>query len=134
MALQRPSFTTSRFVETYDMGEVDDAIDRIFDALAQPAPALAPADVQALRFTPTRLREGYTMDEVDNWLDEAAAALAQRDGSASAAAVARQPPTPAAYAPTRSEAIVEVADGPRRWPLVLVVLVVLAVLAYVALA
>lgn len=127
MALQRPSFTTSRFVETYDMAEVDDAVDRIFAALAEPVRALSAGDVQAMRFTPTRLREGYAMDEVDTWLDEAVAELDRRGGGSVEAA-----PAATAYAPARSEAVVEVPGPPRRWPLFLPAALVVAFVVYYA--
>jgi DivIVA domain-containing protein len=131
MALQRPSFTTSRFLETYDMAEVDDAVDRIFAALAGTAPTLGAPEVQAMRFTPVRLREGYTMDEVDTWLDEAVTELTRR-GAVPTEPVAGSVP---AYAPTRSDAIVEVAGPSTRWPLALLaVIVVMAVLVYVSFA
>lgn len=147
MTLQRPRFTTTMWIEGYDMAEVDSAIDRILAALADPVPQVAAADVSNLRFTPVRLRKSYTVGEVDQWLDEAAAELAQRaDGAApaSASATASAPaPAPAsesttasplsAYAPTVSDAIVEV-DGRRSGAglmLVLVVLVALIVAAYV---
>jgi DivIVA domain-containing protein len=135
MSLDRPSFTTSRFVETYDMAEVDDAVDRIFAALAVPEPTLGTADVQAMRFTPVRLREGYTMDEVDDWLDQVVAELTARHGAVPAEPVADSAPTRAAYAPTRSDAIVEMSGPSMRGPLILLaVLVVVAVLVYVSLA
>lgn len=129
MALQRPSFTTTKLREGYDMGEVDDAVDRVFSALAEPVPTMSAEDVTTLRFTPVRLREGYDMDKVDGWLDQAAAELDRAAGGAA-------PGTPAPTAhqttgTTSSEAITEVRSGPSRVLAVLTLVVLAAVLAYV---
>lgn len=135
MTLERPRFTTTKLTEGYDMGEVDDAIDRIFAALDGSAPALTPADVQTLRFTPVRLRQGYTIGEVDDWLDLAAAELAApRAGTSEPGATGTPDPTQPAYAPTTSAAITEVGAGSSRVLVGIVVLVVLVVLAYAFLA
>ena len=92
MALERPHFSTTKLREGYDMEEVDDAVDRVFGALAEPVPTMSAKDVTTLRFSPVRLREGYDMGQVDEWLDQAAAEL---DRSAGAAAPATPAPTDA---------------------------------------
>ena len=132
MTLERPRFTTTKLTEGYDMAAVDDAIDRVFAALAEPTPSMTRADVVNLRFTPTRLRQGYNMDEVDTWLDKAVAALDQHAGG-SATPVADEPATVPTASSTRSDAIVEVSGGPSRVLLVMAALVVLAVAAYAVL-
>lgn len=125
MTLRRPTFSARRLSEAYDMGEVDDAIDRIFAALTGDPPTMSPEQVSQLRFTPTRLRDGYDMDQVDQWLDEAAAELAARGGRPGPAVAAPAPLHPSAGAPTRSDAIVEVQGARARLVPVLVVLAVL---------
>ena len=130
MPLERPRFSTTKLREGYDMGEVDDAIDRVFGALAEPVPSMSGADVRTLRFTPVRLREGYDMGEVDGWLDQAAAELEARDGRAGPAVAAPAPSHPSAAA-TRSDAAVEVQGARARLVPVLVVLAVLLGVAWV---
>lgn len=130
MPLERPRFSTTKLREGYDMGEVDDAIDRIFAALTGDPPTMSPEQVSQLRFTPTRLRDGYDMDEVDQWLDEAAAELEARDGRAGPAVAAPAPSHPSAAA-TRSDAVVEVQGARARLVPVLVVLAVLLGVAWV---
>ncbi|NYE35675.1 DivIVA domain-containing protein [Nocardioides cavernae] len=127
MSLRRPTFSTRRLAEAYDMGEVDDAIDRIFAALAADPPAMAPEQVSGLRFTPTRLRDGYAMTEVDQWLDEAAAELAARGGRAGAEPTTAATTAPTTRASASSDAIVEVRGSRTRLVVVLVGVAVLVV-------
>jgi DivIVA domain-containing protein len=130
MTIERPRFTTNRFVETYDMGEVDDAIGRIFAALAEPVPPMEPADVHALRFTPTRLRDGYDIGEVDAWLDVAAAELAQRGGTAPPAGSVAPASSPAP-APAPPDPYVEFRTGPA-WRRYVAALTIAAVVVLVS--
>ncbi len=69
MTLERPRFGTTKLMEGYDCGEVDDFVDRVFHVLAQDEPGMTPEQVRDVRFTPVRLREGYVMGDVDDWLD-----------------------------------------------------------------
>jgi DivIVA domain-containing protein len=130
MSLESPRFTSPRFGVAYDMGEVDDAIDRIFAALAEPVPTMTRNDVLDIRFTPVQLRKGYAVGEVDEWLDLAATELERRAGDATPAEDGVRATT-ATYVPeTRSDAITEVKPTSSRVLLVLGALVVLGVLAY----
>jgi DivIVA domain-containing protein len=131
MTIERPRFTTNRFAEAYDMGEVDDAVDRIFAALAEPVPPMAPADVHGLRFTPTRLRDGYDMGEVDAWLDVAAAELAQRGGTAPPAGSPAPAPSRTAPATPRPDPYVELRTGPA-WRRYVAALTIAAVVVLVS--
>ena len=128
MALERPRFSTTKLREGYGIADVDDAVDRVFVALADGATSMTASDVTSLRFNPVRLAEGYDMGEVDTWLDQAAAEL---DRASSGAAPAAPTPASAAYettSGTRSDAITEVrSTSPRT---VLALLVLLAVVAY----
>jgi len=54
--------------EGYDMGEVDDLLDRIVAALGAGEP-VTPL-LEGVRLTHVRLREGYNIDEVDKFLDQ----------------------------------------------------------------
>jgi len=71
-------FTPVRLREGYEMGEVDDVLDRLVTALR----AGEPVDqlVSDAQFTPVRMREGYDMSEVDRFLDRVVseAAIADR--------------------------------------------------------
>jgi DivIVA domain-containing protein len=60
-------FTTVRFREGYDMGEVDRFLERTVEAIRQSQPVLGM--VNDVRITPVRLRVGYDMVEVDEFLD-----------------------------------------------------------------
>lgn len=137
MPLERPRFSTTKLREGYDMGEVDDAIDRVFGALAEPVPSMSGADVRTLRFTPVRLREGYDMGEVDEWLDQAASELERTAGGTAATAPATPTPAtpgPAAYDGTRSTAITEVRTGvPGPLLVLIVIVVVVAAVVYAVL-
>ena len=66
-------FTLVRLRPGYDMGEVDDFLDRVA------ATARSGGDVRGLlagaRFGSTRWREGYAVDDVDGFLDRLRAAL-----------------------------------------------------------
>ena len=78
LSSQRPRFGVVRFKEGYDMGEVDDFLDRLFATLegrpvGQPVTA---SDVKAVMFTPVRMREGYEVEDVDRFLDLAVTWLA----------------------------------------------------------
>jgi DivIVA domain-containing protein len=63
-------FTPVRIRAGYDMGEVDQLLEELVDALQQGRP-VAPL-IRAARFTPTRLREGYEVDDVERFLSEMA--------------------------------------------------------------
>ena len=63
-------FTPVRLREGYDMGEVDDFLDELVDAVAMGRP-IQPL-VDAARFTPVRLREGYSIGDVDAFLEQLA--------------------------------------------------------------
>lgn len=70
-------FTPVRLREGYEMGEVDDLLDRLVTALR----AGEPVDrlVRAAQFTPVRMREGYDMSEVDRFLDRVVSESATAD-------------------------------------------------------
>lgn len=80
-------FTPVRMREGYDMGEVDELLDRIVAVATDPVAVRALA--RGARFTPVRLREGYAMAEVDRFL----ASLST--GEAAAADPPRVPEGPA---------------------------------------
>ena len=63
-------FTPVRLREGYDMGEVDDFLDELVDAVAMGRP-IQPL-VDAARFTPVRLRERYAIGDVDAFLEQLA--------------------------------------------------------------
>ncbi|CAB4965381.1 unannotated protein [freshwater metagenome] len=134
MALERPRFSTTKLREGYDVASVDDAVDRVFVALADGATSMTASDVSSLRFNPVRLAEGYDMGEVDSWLDQAAAELARTSGGAAPATPAA-PGTPASAAygttsGTRSDAVTEVRSSSPRILVVLALVVLLAIAAY----
>lgn len=132
MVLERPRFSTTKLREGYDIAGVDDAVDRVFVALADGATSMTASDVSSLRFTPVRLAEGYDMGEVDGWLDRAAAELGRTSGGAAPAASATS--ASAAYettSGTRSEAVTEVRSTSPRMLVVLALVVLLAIVAYV---
>lgn len=65
-------FKTVLFTEGYDEDEVDDFLDTVAMALADPAEGpqlMNSVDIVNAEFTITRLREGYDMTEVDAFLD-----------------------------------------------------------------
>ena len=67
-------FSTVRWREGYETGEVDDLLARALIELRgweqhARATALAAADVVNARFQPTRLRTGYDQDQVDEFLE-----------------------------------------------------------------
>ena len=68
--IREARFAPVRFVTGYDMGEVDDLLDRLVAALSagQPVRPLI-ADVA---FSTTRMREGYRRADVDALLAEVA--------------------------------------------------------------
>ena len=70
-------FTPVRLREGYEMGEVDELLDRLVTALR----AGEPVDqlVRAAQFTPVRMREGYDMSEVDRFLEHVVSAAATAD-------------------------------------------------------
>ena len=63
-------FTPVRLREGYDMGQVDQLLDDLEDAVAGARP-VRPL-VEAARFEKVRLREGYDMADVDGFLAEMA--------------------------------------------------------------
>ncbi|CAM3587395.1 DivIVA domain-containing protein [Nocardioides zeicaulis] len=131
MTLAQPRFATTKLTEGYDVGEVDDLVDRVLAALAQEGPAMTAEQVRDVRFTPVRLREGYAMGDVDDWLDQAVVALrAQASGVPPEVAA---PDTGAAYVPAapRPDAIARADDRSTRvamaWGLAVVAVVLLLV-------
>lgn len=131
MTLAQPRFATTKLTEGYDVGEVDDLVDRVLAALAQEGPVMTAEQVLDVRFTPVRLREGYAMGDVDDWLDQAVVALrAQASGAPPEVAAAD---TGAAYVPAapRADAIVRADDRSTRvamaWGLAVVAVVLLLV-------
>ena len=134
MALERPRFSTTKFREGYDIADVDQAVDRVFVALADGATSMTASDVGSLRFNPVRLAEGYDMGEVDTWLDQAAAELGRTSGGAAPAATAAAAmPASAAYATpsgTRSDAVTEVRSTSPRILAVVALVVLVAVVAF----
>jgi DivIVA domain-containing protein len=96
-------FTPVRLREGYEMGGVDDLLDRLVTALR----AGGPVDelVRTARFTPVRMREGYDMGEVDEFLSRVVATAATADRSPSAyldAPISAPPIAPVPVAPTSS--------------------------------
>lgn len=93
----RPSRVTA---PGYDLGEVDDFLDRLEQAVAAGEP-ITPL-INRARFTRVRLREGYTAAEVDDFLislrglehlmGEEGDGVSAPDGSPARARRAEQPP------------------------------------------
>jgi DivIVA domain-containing protein len=69
-------FPTTRWLEGYDIEQVDAFCERGQRALTESSPGLGPAEVRSARFRPVRMRTGYEMGPVDSYLDELAAQLA----------------------------------------------------------
>ena len=134
MSLERPTFPTARFVESYDIEEVDLAVAMVLENLALPRPRIDRGDIERLRFTPVRLRPGYPMGAVDDWLDEVLVELGRRDGEQPVATTEPALAEPSPSLPTHSEAVVEVDSASTRWLVMLAVVVVFAVLLYVSFA
>ncbi|SEB61132.1 DivIVA domain-containing protein [Nocardioides exalbidus] len=157
MTLDRPRFSTTSLREGYDMQEVDQAIDLIFENLELAEPRFGAERITDLRFTPVRLRQGYDIGEVDTWLDLAAAETARRASGGAPPEQAPPVPGPApeaqphpqaapqpvsapqpqaaparsSYEPTRSSAITEVSSGgPALYLILVAILVVVGVIAY----
>lgn len=119
-------FTSTKFAEGYDQGEVDDFLDRVTHTLraaqsGERAPdALSSQDVRDARFQATRFREGYAQDEVDDFLDRVVETLANLEDAMRDAphgtpvADAPPPPPPLADAPRASEPH-PLLDPPRPW-------------------
>ncbi|MBV6726345.1 DivIVA domain-containing protein [Nocardioides daeguensis] len=63
-------FTPVRFVPGYDMGEVDQLLDRLVEALDAGRPVRS--TIARAVFTATRFREGYRRADVDALLAEVA--------------------------------------------------------------
>ncbi|RYB95860.1 DivIVA domain-containing protein [Nocardioides oleivorans] len=136
------------------MGEVDQAIDLIFDNLELPEQRFGAEHIMDLRFTPVRLRQGYDIGEVDSWLDLAAAETARRESGGAAPEQAPPAPEPApevpqpaptpqpqaaparsSYEPTTSSAITEVSSGgPALYLILAGILVVIGVVVYALVA
>lgn len=133
MSLERPRFATTKLTEGYDLGEVDDLVDRVFASLGQDVPSLSAEDVTNVRFSPVRLREGYAMGDVDDWLDQAVVALRERATGVPPEVAAADTATTYAPSTTRSDAIVRTDDRSTRWAMawglaVVAVVILLAVL------
>ena len=77
------TFTTTRFLEGYEMTEVDSLLDTVRSTLAQYerptilglAQVITAESVVQARFQPTKFRTGYKQDDVDIFLDRAVEAL-----------------------------------------------------------
>ncbi len=66
-----PTFSTVRFMEGYDIDEVDSFIRDVEPQVAGNSPDAELAHrITAARFTPVRMRRGYDMREVDAYLDQ----------------------------------------------------------------
>ena len=94
-------FTPVRLREGYEMGGVDELLDRLVTALyaGEPVDEL----VRTARFTPVRLREAYDMDEVDRFLERVVSAASTADRTPPAYVDASPAPSsPATVAPTPS--------------------------------
>jgi DivIVA domain-containing protein len=104
-------FTPVRLREGYDMGEVDQFLDRLVAGLEHAQP-LAPL-VESARFTPVRLREGYDMGEVDRFLDEVVAAqqAAGSTGVPVPPAPPREPPVAADRPASGHPSVIEEKPG-----------------------
>ena len=135
MTLERPRFGTTKLMEGYDCGEVDDFVDRVFHVLAQDEPGMTPEHVRDVRFTPVRLREGYVMGDVDDWLDAVASALREHAAGTPTAVVEPTAATAPTYVPehTGSDAIVRAEDRSTRVALAWGLAVVAVVLVLAAL-
>lgn len=72
-------FSTTKFREGYDQGQVDAYLAQTRLALEACERTLPPAlrgdDVANTRFDTTKFRAGYDQDQIDNFLDEVVAAL-----------------------------------------------------------
>ena len=77
------AFTITRFLEGYEMTEVDALLEAVRSTLAgfeRPTilgdgPAMTAFEVVNARFQPTKFRSGYKQDEVDIFLDRVVEAL-----------------------------------------------------------
>ncbi len=64
------AFSTVRWIEGYDIAEVNAFIMEVEPLVLRDAPDRALAQrVTRVRFTPVRIRRGYDMAEVDHYLD-----------------------------------------------------------------
>ena len=139
MSLERPTFPMVRLRESYEVEQVDLAVEMVLENLALPQPRIDRGDIEGLRFTPVR-RGGYDMTAVDDWLDEVVAELDRRTGVQPQPAV----PATAAEAPAASvsPSVIVDLDAPRperdsqrvRLLVQLAVLVVVVALLYVSFA
>jgi DivIVA domain-containing protein len=77
-SLETPTFTVTRFRESYRMSAVDAFLAEIRPWLdgRLPNPEVAER-IRRSRFQPIRLRPGYDMDEVDDYLERIAALASQ---------------------------------------------------------
>jgi len=130
--IERPSFATTLMRTGYDIAEVDAAVDRVIEDLAQPRTGITVGEIEALRFTPVSYRHGYEMEQVDDWLDDVVDELRQRTGEAALPAAAA--PAAPAYEPPPSGAVVPVESESTRLMVILATVAVLAVLLYVSFA
>jgi DivIVA domain-containing protein len=138
MSLERPTFPMIRLRESYEVEQVDLAVEMVLENLALPRPRIDRGDIEGLRFTPVR-RGGYDMTAVDDWLDDAVAELDRRTGAQPRPAV---PATAAAPAASASPSVIVDLDSPRperdsqrvRLLVQLAVLVVVVALLYVSFA
>ncbi|MGH3346390.1 MAG: DivIVA domain-containing protein [Nocardioides sp.] len=64
--IENVRFTPVRAMEGYDMGEVDQFLDKLVGALTAGGPVVAMID--GVDFTTTRWREGYDVGDVDRLL------------------------------------------------------------------
>jgi DivIVA domain-containing protein len=138
MSLDRPTFPMVRLRESYEVEQVDLAVEMVLENLALPQPRIDRGDIEGLRFTPVR-RGGYDMTAVDDWLDDVVAELDRRTGEQPQPAVT---PTSAAPAASVSPSVIVDLDTPRperdservRLLVQLAVVVVVVALLYVSFA
>ena len=136
--IERPRFSTTRMREGYEVGRVDDTVDRVMVALESEPPGISVAEIERLRFTPVRLGAGYDMGEVDDWLDQVVAELHRRGVGGEPVAAPSPPspaetpvaPEPATPAPAAIEEVGRSVDVRVTALAMIVVVVVVLLLAY----
>lgn len=83
------TFTTTRFLEGYEMTEVDALLEAVRSTLAQferptilgDGIAITADEVVSSRFQATRFRSGYKQDDVDIFLDRVVEVLRSYEGT-----------------------------------------------------
>lgn len=88
-AVAAKTFSTTKWREGYDQGQVDAYLERIGEALAAwerrtvlgVSPAITGDEVVSVRFSPTKFRAGYDQGEVDDFLDQVTSALREHESA-----------------------------------------------------